>query len=128
MQVVWPKKGKVPARGADPDPVHAHKPGVRLAGVPQDPGVSGAVPLVRHPAVPARLLRPRLVGALEGEVLEALLPVAEIPAIHAFDRRRGAMVAGGFFEPSLLAEQRHSLLEFSSYAHRSAPDRERPGS
>src|SRR3712207_278597 len=127
VQELRAKEVDGPARGTHPDPVYAHHPRARPAGVPQDPGVRRAVPLVREPAVPARLLRPRLIGALEGEVLEAPLAVAAIPATHLLGRRRGSVVDGWISEPPPLLEDDQGLFQLSSYAHRPATDRERPG-
>src|SRR5919205_685306 len=110
------EKGEVLARSAHSDPVHAHHPRTRLARVSQDPGVRRAVPLVRRPAIPARLLEPRLVGAFEDEVFEARLPVAAIPAPHLLDRRRSPIVAGRILEPTSLLEQRQSFLQLPSDA------------
>src|SRR5215213_6771247 len=128
VQVVRPEETEIRAGGAHPDSMHAHEPRARLSLVPQDPGVRRAVPLVGEPAIPARLPCPRLIGTLEGEVLEAVLGVAAAPTAQLLDWRRGPVVDGGLFEPASLLEQGESLLQLPANARRPPADRERPGS
>ena len=112
---------------AHPDTVKPHEPRSRLPGVLHDPGVGRAVLLVGEPAVSARFVRPRLVAALEGEVLHVPVFVLQRLFVRVFEGWRLAVIACWAGEPSLVVEYLQRRVRLVADPGRPRPDPERRG-
>src|SRR5439155_18994306 len=112
--------GEVHERPPGAEAVDAHQPRPRLVAVTHQPGVGGAVGLVRQPAGAAGHTGGRLVAARVDEVLVAHTAHAEVAGRRELtdrERRRLRVVRAWVVDPPAIAEQRVRFDHLAAHAH-----------
>ncbi|MDH3685294.1 MAG: hypothetical protein OEP95_03665 [Myxococcales bacterium] len=100
------ERRQVDLRGPHLVPVRAHQPRSTRVGVPHDPRVRGAVAALRQPTLAARLLRARLVAALEEQVFVLEAPHTLAADSGVLESGRRFVKAGRLLEPAAIPKER----------------------